>query len=347
MPCYAPLPATPVQGKAPLIHRRIGYIPREGDFFIPCGQCIGCRADRQEGWAIRCLHESTLHRANCALTLTYSDDPNYESYASEDRDYQHQDVLIARKSAREFPTIAPKGLFKGPNIAHVDNSRSNRREIASLSKRDHQLFMKRLRKEVGEVRFYMCGEYGTKLARPHFHYLIFGYDFPDKEYFKKSLSGTKLFKSATLDRVWGHGYAWIGEVTYETCAYVAGYVMKKITGEKAVEHYARTDEAGNVYWLTPEFNEMSRQPGIAKEWWDKFSEDVTVLDKVRHNGRKVKPPRYYDKLREQTDPVGLANAKLMREFRASLKGEEQTPRRLIDRETVHSARLALKKQTLE
>jgi len=348
MACYTPLPATPVPGKRPLIHARTRYVPRPGDIYLPCGKCIGCRADRQQNWAIRCLHESQLHPRNCALTLTYSDDPNYEAVASQDRAYQHQDMLITRKSARELSTAAPKGL-DGPNIATVGNSRlGGREEVGSLSISDHQKFMKRLRKEVGVVRFYMCGEYGTKLERPHFHYLLFGYDFPDKYYFKKSLSGTKLYRSELLESIWTAGHAWIGEVDYDTCAYVAGYVMKKMDGPKAQEHYRRTDEAGNDYWLEPEFNQMSRRPGIGKKWWDKYSTDVTVIDKVRHNGRELPVPRYYDKLHETADPVGLATAKMMRRFRAELKGgQDSTPRRLLDRELVHKGRLKLKKHTLE
>jgi len=39
---------------------------------IPCGQCIGCRINRQQMWAFRCLAEASLHRSNFFATLTYS-----------------------------------------------------------------------------------------------------------------------------------------------------------------------------------------------------------------------------------------------------------------------------------
>ena len=40
---------------------------------LPCGQCHGCRLERSRQWAVRCLHESTLHAQNCFITLTYDD----------------------------------------------------------------------------------------------------------------------------------------------------------------------------------------------------------------------------------------------------------------------------------
>ena len=55
----------------------------------------------------------------------------------------------------------------------------------SLSVRDFQLFMKRLRKRFGKgIRFFHCGEYGEKYGRPHYHACLFGFDFPDRVQFK-------------------------------------------------------------------------------------------------------------------------------------------------------------------
>jgi hypothetical protein len=41
---------------------------------IPCGQCIGCRLERSRQWAVRCVHEASLHERNCFITLTYDPD---------------------------------------------------------------------------------------------------------------------------------------------------------------------------------------------------------------------------------------------------------------------------------
>lgn len=194
----------------------------------------------------------------------------------------------------------------------------------------------------------MCGEYGEKLGRPHYHYLIFGYDFEDKKYLKKSNSGEALYTSETLNQIWPYGHAWIGDVTYESCAYVASYVMKKITGDKADEHYTRYDLDGTEYKLMPEFNLMSRKPGIGREWWDNFHHDVTTHDAViQKGGIKAKPPRYYDKLLEVMDPALWESLKAAREARGKLLAADNTPARLKVKETVQKARLELKKRNLE
>lgn len=209
--------------------------------------------------------------------------------------------------------------------------------------------MKRLRDRTSaNVRFYMCGEYGEKLKRPHYHYLLFGYNFADREYSHTSPSGEKLYTSKLLDDIWQHGRAWIGDVTYESCAYVAAYVMKKINGTLADTHYLRTDEHGCDFWLEPEFNEMSRRPGIGKTWWQEFNKDIYTTDTVvRREGKKMRPPRYYDKLMELFDPATMAITKLRREMRAKELGQDNTPARLADKEAVTKAKLATKTRNLE
>lgn len=198
------------------------------------------------------------------------------------------------------------------------------------------------------MRFYMCGEYGEKLKRPHYHYLLFGYRPHDTIYSHTSESGEKLYTSAELTEIWGHGKVWIGDVTYESCAYVAAYVMKKMNGELADTHYLRTDEAGNDYWLQPEFNEMSRRPGIARSWWERFNQDILVDDTViRNGGSKMRPPRYYDKLLELMDPTAMAVLKLKREHRAKELEADNTPQRLADKEAVTKAKMAIKQRQLE
>jgi len=48
----------------------------------------------------------------------------------------------------------------------------------SVNVRHFQLFMKKLRKRFGpNIRFYHCGEYGEKTSRPHYHALLFNFDY--------------------------------------------------------------------------------------------------------------------------------------------------------------------------
>ena len=40
---------------------------------LPCGRCVGCRMAKSKEWAIRCVHESSLHKSSAFVTLTYDD----------------------------------------------------------------------------------------------------------------------------------------------------------------------------------------------------------------------------------------------------------------------------------
>lgn len=169
--------------------------------------------------------------------------------------------------------------------------------------------MKRLRKEVGKVRFFHAGEYGENLGRPHHHACLFGFDFEDKKLWKVK-QGVRLWTSETLNRIWGHGYCVIGEVTFESAAYVARYIMKKITGEEAVDHYKGKE---------PEYTTMSRRPGIGKEFFDKFQSDIYNYDRVEIRNKLVRPPRYYDGLYEVEHPDRMEKIKLNRKEKINSK----------------------------
>lgn len=158
----------------------------------------------------------------------------------------------------------------------------------SLNKRHYTLFMKRLRKKFGDgIRFFACGEYGSLYQRPHYHAILFGFDFPDKQFFKYK-HGTILYRSPTLEKLWPYGFSTVGTVTFESCAYVARYCLKKVTGDKADDYY---------HGRQPEYVVMSRRPGIARDWIDEYLTDVYPHDYVViRGGIKCKPPRYYDKI---------------------------------------------------
>lgn len=205
-----------------------------------------------------------------------------------------------------------------------------------------QDFMKRLRKHCGpkRVRFFMSGEYGERFARPHFHALLFGYDFPDRIYFSKSPSGASVFTSVLLSRLWRLGFSSVGDVTFESAAYVARYVMKKVTGDPAVEHYSVVDQdTGELVQRVPEFCHMSLKPGIGARWLLKYQSDVYPDGYVVVNGRRVKPPRYYDKRFKRVDEGEFSELVARREFDAQGRRADNTDARLVVKEQVTAARL--------
>uniref|UniRef100_UPI0040472208 rolling circle replication-associated protein n=5 Tax=Pseudomonadati TaxID=3379134 RepID=UPI0040472208 len=214
---------------------------------------------------------------------------------------------------------------------------------------DHfQKFMKRLRKAVsGRVRFYMAGEYGEQLGRPHFHACLFNYDFSDKVFFKRTGSGSNLYRSAKLESLWPYGYSSIGDVNFQSAAYVARYIMKKVNGKHQDEHYERVnDETGEITVRRPEFTKMSLKPGIGFDWYNEWKDDVYPDDFVVVNGKKVRPPRFYDKKFKVEHPEEFEVIEFQRECRARERFEENTDERLAVKEKVARARLQSLKRTL-
>jgi hypothetical protein len=187
----------------------------------------------------------------------------------------------------------------------------------SLDVSEYQRFMKRLRKRFGKnIRFFHCGEYGEKNKRPHYHAIIFGLDFKDKVLFSKR-DGIRLYTSEALQELWPYGFSTIGEVTFQSAAYVARYIMKKWKGEGAEDHYTRwCPETGEGTPVDPEYCTMSRgnnlpedhpnaTRGIGYSWLQKFKADVYPHDYVVINNHKVKPPRYYDSLLSEEELAEL------------------------------------------
>lgn len=241
---------------------------------IPCGKCIGCRLAHSRQWAVRCVHEASLHDRNCFLTLTFDD-------------------------------------------AHLPASRS-------VNVRDVQLFLKRLRKALSyqniKIRFFACGEYGDKNERPHYHLIIFGYDFVDDRVLLRNTPYGPLYISDFLFGLWPYGFHTIGNVSFHSCAYVARYVTKKVYGKNAPAHYQGR---------TPEFITMSRRPGIAHDWIVKYYADVYNYDKVvLPDGMIVRPPAYYDDYLHLTDSERYDILKARR--KQAIKNETVT--RLLQKE---------------
>lgn len=212
-------------------------------------------------------------------------------------------------------------------------------EGGSLVKRDFQLFMKRLRKARDEkVRFYACGEYGEKSGRPHYHALIFGTGFPDMRLRRKSRSGEmEYFDSGELRSLWPAGNNIIGAVTFESAAYVARYIMKKITGDLAEEHYQGRE---------PEFTLMSRRPGIGADWLAKYGKEVYRDDSVIVRGVECLPPRFYDDRYYLVDSKRIDVLKKVRRGRSVGKSFERRPERRRVKEKVCEAKLKLGQREL-
>lgn len=102
----------------------------------------------------------------------------------------------------------------------------NEHDTGQLEKGYYQKFLKRLRKRVGKVRYFLAGEYGGDNGRPHFHCILFGYKFPDLYFWKLSKRGKPLFRSPLLEFLWPLGFSVVEDLTPQTALYCAKYLQK-------------------------------------------------------------------------------------------------------------------------
>ncbi len=317
MPCYHPLRGTLT---GPPGGRSINFSTssRGKPISIPCGRCIGCRLERARQWAVRLMHECSLHDDSFFLTLTYN--------------------------ARHLP------------------------KLGSLVVRDCQLFMKRFRERIKpvKVRFFLCGEYGEKLGRPHYHCILFGYGFPDKILLKKK-GDFQIYRSPLLDDCWGMGDCEFGGVSFDSACYVANYATKKVTNKESyLDSKGKRWPSAEAHYQgrKPEFLLMSRGGrhgrGIGFDWLHQFANDVYHRDEVIVNGRPARPPRYYDELMREHHPEVMEALAAKREvaaeeledfsFKSSRKykvARGRNARRLAVREQCALAKQTLKSRNLE
>jgi hypothetical protein len=189
------------------------------------------------------------------------------------------------------------------------------------------------------IRFYQCGEYGPATFRPHYHACLFNFDFFDKVYWK-TVKKNHLYVSESLQKLWPFGYSTVGALTFESAAYVARYCLKKINGEKAEEHYRRFDPlTGEVYYLQPEYSTQSRNPGIARRWFDIYADDIYPSDFLVLDGRKMNPPPYYDSLYEVIDPDDFKRIKTLRSHGSRKWLDHEQRKRLNVKATCLEAKL--------
>lgn len=222
---------------------------------IPCKKCVACQENYKNELALRAIHELAYTKESMFLTLT----------------------------------VAPE---------HIDNVFPD----YNLVHRPFQLFMKRFRRfltrkhgeNAPKIRYLMCGEYGEKGNRPHYHVIIFGYRFEDMfQWFDRSRDKTKfkLFRSFQLEKLWKYGYSTIGSVTAESVKYLAKYVVKKY--DELEERYI--ENTGEIlkrpYIVYPRGREKG---GLGYQYFLHNCENMFARGFfIAKGGNKQSIPRYY------------------------------------------------------
>lgn len=208
---------------------------------VPCGRCPACIVSQSHEWRVR-LEEEWLHSlSSYFITFTYDDD--------------------------SVP------------IEKCTDSDGNSYFARVVSKRDVQLFLKRLRKRFPEnqIRYFIVSEYGPTTYRPHYHGVFFNLPI---------LSDSRENQRALLLReileIWNRGSVTIDPVTNGRISYVTKYLS------------CVTDVPD---YLPRPFRLMSRRPGIGyqyMEFKDRVDWHRKTLSCYIPSGRfKRRMPRFY------------------------------------------------------
>lgn len=159
-------------------------------------------------------------------------------------------------------------------------------EFPCLSKRDIQLFMKRLRKNIKEkIKYHIVGEYGPETLRPHYHGLLFSF-VPISE---------KLFISC-----WSKSDLKFDVFEPAFTRSAAGYVSKYICAVPFLPDFIKdSDRSVKPFTLCSNglgLSYLEINPEIVNKKINQL-ETFVVLD-----GVKMRMPRYYqDKLFPKPD----------------------------------------------
>lgn len=193
-------------------------------------------------------------------------------------------------------------------------------QFASLQYSDLQKFWKRLRKKVGNLRYYAVGEYGDETNRPHYHACIFGHAFTEARTILRT-TPSMLWTNELLQEAWGMGHVSVGALNFQTAQYTASYVTKKLHIHK---QYVRLNpETGELIPLVQPRAFMSLNPAIGKNWLSKYGDSVYHHDRVVVNGTPQKPPKYYDQWLAAKDEKAIATIKERRKEQATTYTPEQ------------------------
>ncbi len=310
MACYSPLKGWK-NTRGALVFKRSSHTV--GKMEVACGQCLGCRLDRTLMWAMRIVHEASMYEhahGNCFVTFTY----------------RSKDECTRKQYNQGHYVPADYSL----NYHHF---------------RD---FIKRLRRHFPQkIRYFHCGEYGEENLRPHYHACLFNCSFDD-QYVYQQQEGLTTYESETLQNLWPYGFCTIGALNFETASYTAGYILKKITGNRAEDTYLRNDAYGVAYWVKPPYITMSLKPGIGEKFYQKFKTDFFPSDESPVPGKGIinQVPRYYETILKSEDETMFGVVRSLRQLYYQAHKEDFTSARLMDKYKCARARASQRKRAL-
>lgn len=197
--------------------------------------------------------------------------------------------------------------YKNNSFITLSYNPKNLPKNGTLQKRDVQLFLKRLRKKYPDkkIRYFLCGEYGDKTLRAHYHIGFFNYKPTDLKFRKYNKCKQPLYTSKEIADLWGKGFIIVGELTTASAGYIARYTQKKI--------YNKHDEIIKMLGRQKEFILTSRRPGIGmnyiknEENFKKIKNTFGILIKENETVKIKNIPQIYRNYWKNIDTLDYYN----------------------------------------
>lgn len=312
-------------------------------YLLPCRKCDECKMKYATDWAIRCAHEFHVRKKGCFITLTI-DDLLVNNFNSEKNLKRYCKRCVKGNRYISYPINYT--LCKGLLLDFLKRLRDNLYKRYNIS-----------------IRYFGCGEYGCENERPHYHILIFGYDFPDHVQVDVSKKGVPIYHSDELHSFWDFGMVTVQELNTRACFYTAKYCLKKLTFSND------QDFIENYYGREPEFLVMSRgncnskrcphideiiknckglnslrnlsnpyckncyytRGGLGFDWLSEYGSDLLKIGYVQLDGVKYDIPKYYKSILELTNSDRYVNYKIKKYISMDEKHEKHFDDMDIDR----------------
>lgn len=317
MPCYSKRRAwLNVNGGRPVFHEDD---PRCGEeIFLPCGQCIGCRAGRKKDWGLRSEHEASLYADNSFITLTYTNDNLPVGNVLYPRHMQ----LFFKRLRRAIEPLKIRYLMCGEYGETTGRAHYHANifgwfpaDAVEYPSSGDQLFTSEML-----TRLWGLGDVKVMYAGPGTGHYVAGHN---------------VSKALALAKV--NGEAWRLDGAH--CKLLPGRALPLLDAE-----------GKPVVWI-PEFVRVSNRPGLGLGWlqrypWAAFNEDGCITNE---GGVKQRVPRFYVDALERgriDDEYGNFDSCFAEAFKQerrerarSLNPADETPRRLKDRAQCAIARV--------
>lgn len=233
---------------------------KDGGQEVPCGRCPACLQRKRGVWTFRMLNELESSESGYFITLTYDEDNLPVCLSSE---------------GKWIPTLSKKDL-------QSFLKRLRARILKDFPKSGKWLKQsEKTRKWSPKLRYFACGEYGSKKDRPHYHLIL--YNLPH-QYVRHDPIYRKAY-SLVLEEIWNKGIVDIGNVERASAHYVAKYTLDSVMNREEDR-----DRQGP-------YAVMSRNPGIGNAYVNEVNKNYFIDTKNPYTTLKggVKQPigRYY------------------------------------------------------